>query len=349
MNKLKKELKDWAGALLFAILVATPLRWAIGEPYKIPTPSMEGSLLVGDFLYVSKLHYGARTAKTLLQIPLTFQKIWGTEIPAYLDWIDAPFFRGPGFYEVNRNDNVVFNFPGELENPVDMRTYYIKRCVAIAGDTLEIKNKQVLINDEAQELPQNAQSSYFIKSETKINDRVFRKFKISEVIPSNNGYYVHAGKYSIEKLKSQGFVSEIIALDIDNPNSRTFPQSNSIKWSADNFGPLYIPKKGDVIELTLENIELYQSTILNYDLNDEVEFKDGKLYLEGKEQTSYTFNQDYYFMMGDNRHNSLDSRYWGFVPMDHVVGKAMYTWLSIDDKASLLSSIRWDRVFKEIE
>lgn len=349
MKKLKKELKDWGNALLFAVLVATPLRWAIGEPYKIPTPSMEGSLLVGDFLYVSKLHYGARTAKTLLQVPLTFQKIWGTDIPSYLDWVDAPFLRGPGISEVKRNDNVVFNFPGELENPVDMRTYYIKRCIAVAGDTIEIKSKQVFINGILQELPLNAQSSYFIKPKTRINDRVFKRLDISEIIPSNNGYYVHATKTSIEKLKSQEFVSEIIPLDIDSPISGTFPQSRNINWTADNFGPLYIPKKGDKINLTKDNIELYQNTIVNYDLNDNAEVTEGKLYIDGQEQNTYTFNQDYYFMMGDNRHNSLDSRYWGFVPMDHVVGKALYTWLSIDEKESLFSSVRWERVFRGIE
>lgn len=349
MNKFKKELKEWAGALLFAVLVATPLRWAIGEPYKIPTPSMEGSLLVGDFLYVSKLHYGARTAKTLLQIPLTFQKIWGTEIPSYIDWVNAPFLRGPSISSIKRNDNVVFNFPGELENPVDMRTYYIKRCVAIAGDTIEIKNKQVYINGIAKPLPLNAQSSYFIKSNSKINDRVFKKSDISEVITSSNGYYVHASKESIATLRKYDFIIDIIALSNDNPNSDTFPQSQNISWTADNFGPLYIPRANDVIALTTENVDLYKSTIINYDLNDKAEIKEGKLYLDGLIQSTYTFKQDYYFMMGDNRHNSLDSRYWGFVPMDHVVGKALYTWLSIDEKESLLRSVRWDRVFNRIE
>jgi signal peptidase I len=349
MNKLKKELKDWAGALLFAVLVATPLRWAIGEPYKIPTPSMEGSLLVGDFLYVSKLHYGARTAKTLLQIPLTFQKIWGTEIPSYVDWISAPFLRGPGISQVKRNDNVVFNFPGELQNPVDMRTYYIKRCIAVAGDTIEIRNKQVFINGIVKPLPLNAQSSYFIKSHSKINNRIFKKVGISEVIPNNNGYYVHASKESISALKKYDFISEVVELSNDNSRAGTFPQSENISWTADNFGPLYIPKANDVINLTKENIEMYKSTILNYDLNDNVEIMEDKLYLDEVLQSTYTFKQNYYFMMGDNRHNSLDSRYWGFVPMDHVVGKALYTWLSIDEKESLLSSIRWERVFSSID
>jgi len=349
MKKLKKELKNWGNALLFAVLVATPLRWAIAEPYKIPTPSMEGSLLVGDFLIVSKYHYGARTAKTLLQIPLTFQKIWGTEIPSYLDWIDAPFWRAPGMSKVKKSDAVVFNFPGELENPVDMRTYYIKRCVAIAGDTIEIINKQVFVNNVKLETPQSLQSSYFIKTNTKINERIFKKHNISEIIPNRGGYYVHASKENASAFKQYDFVEGVIDLSIDNPNSDTFPQSSKIAWTADNFGPLYIPKKGQSIKASPINLEIYGKTILNYDLNEDVEIRNGKLYIDGTNQSSYTFNQDYYFMMGDNRHNSLDSRYWGFVPMDHVVGKALYTWFSIDEKENLLSSVRWERVFRRID
>lgn len=349
MKKLKKEIKDWGSALLFAVLVATPLRWAIAEPFKIPTPSMEGSLLVGDFLLVSKYHYGSRTAKTILQIPLTFQKIWGTEIPSYLEWIDAPFWRSPGISEVKKGDAVVFNYPGELENPVDMRTYYIKRCVATAGDTITVINKQVIINGIEQKNAPNQQSSYFIKTNTEIKERIFKKHHISEVTASRGGYYVHASSKNMSAFHDFDFVEEVIELSNDSPDSRTFPQSPNIAWTADNFGPLYIPKKGETIALSSHNVALYGNTIMNYDLNENVEIKSGKLYVDGKMQSSYTFKQDYFFMMGDNRHNSLDSRYWGFVPMDHVVGKAVATWLSIDENESIWNGVRWKRVFKGIE
>lgn len=349
MRKIKKELKDWGGALLFAVLVATPLRWAIAEPFKIPTPSMEGSLLVGDFLLVSKYHYGARTAKTLLQIPLTFQKIWGTEIPSYLDWVQAPFWRGPGFSSVKRNDPVVFNYPVELENPTDMRTYYIKRCVAIAGDTIEIRAKDIYIDGEKQKDPKNAQSSFFIKTSSKINSRIFKKHKISEIIPNRNGYIVQMPKKHVSTFKKYNFVEDVIPLSIDTPNSGIFPQSEDINWTADNFGPLYVPKKGDKIRIDAETLEIYGDVIRHYDLTENVEFSESKLYINGEEANTYTFNQDYYFMMGDNRHNSLDSRYWGFVPMDHIVGKALFTWLSIDENERFWNSIRWSKIFQGIE
>lgn len=347
MKKLVKELKDWGGALLFAVLVATPLRWAIAEPFKIPTPSMEKTLLVGDYLFVSKYHYGARTAKTLLQIPLTFQKIWGTEIPSYLDWIQAPFIRFPGISKVKRNDPVVFNYPAELENPVDMRTYYIKRCIGIAGDTLQIIDKDIYINGSIMESPGVLETSYYIRTDTEIKDRIFIKNDITDFRGVRGGYHIHATKDNIEKLKVFDFIHSIT--EVSSQDSYTFPKSPNIKWTGDNFGPLYIPQQGQTIQATPENLEIYGDVIRHYDLNEGYDIHDGKLYLNGQLVSSYTFNQDYYFMMGDNRHNSLDSRYWGFVPADHIVGKALFTWLSLDSNKSFFSSIRWDRVFKSID
>lgn len=349
MKKIKKELKAWGSALLFAVLVVTPLRWLVAEPYKIPTPSMEGSLLVGDFLVVSKYHYGARTAKTMLQVPLTFQKIWLTEIPSYLDWVQAPFLRGPGISKIKRNDPVVFNFTGELENPVDMRTYYIKRCVAIAGDTIQIKDKQLFLNSKKQNNPKNLQSSFFIKTQSKIKERIFKRHNISEIIQNDQGYIVHATKENAFTFKRYDFVEEVTELDVDVPNSGTYPQSSNIKWTADNFGPLYVPKMGDEIQINMETLELYGDLIKEYDLNENVEIRNNLLFVDDKVKNTYRFKQDYYFMMGDNRHNSLDSRYWGFVPMDHVVGKAIFTWFSIDENQSLFNSIRWNRIFRPIE
>lgn len=346
MNRLKKEIKEWGGALLFAVLVATPLRWAIAEPYKIPTPSMEKTLLVGDFLFVSKYHYGARTAKTLLQVPLTFQKIWGTEIPSYLDWVQVPFVRFPGTSGVQRNDAVVFNFPGELENPVDMRTYYIKRCVGIAGDTIEIRDKQVFINSSRLESPGIHQTSYFVRSTQKLNKRTFLRHDITDVIEVQKGYIIHTTEENAKKLEGMNFIQSITRLNNNDPY--VFPKSADITWTADNFGPLYIPKKGDVIALNENNLTRYRDILLYYDGNEDVEIRHNQLFINGEAIQSYTFKQDYFFMMGDNRHNSLDSRYWGFVPMDHIVGKALFTWFSLDENKPLLSSIRWNRIFKMI-
>lgn len=347
MSKLKKELKDWGGALLFAVLVATPLRWAIAEPYKIPTPSMEKSLLVGDFLLVTKYHYGARTAKTLLQIPLTFQKIWGTEIPSYLDWLDLPFMRLPGISTIKRNDPVVFNYPAELDNPVDMRTYYIKRCVAVAGDTIQIIDQKVYINGALLASPGITQSSYFFKTTTNIKDRVFHNNDITDFYKIRDGYIVHTTAENASLMGNFDFIQQVRALDNNDPG--VFPNIPEIQWTADNFGPLYIPKKGESIKITRQTLEIYADLIQHYDLNDVVLIENGKLFIDGVLQTEYTFNQDYFFMMGDNRHNSLDSRYWGFVPMDHIVGKAVLTWFSIDENKPFLSSIRWNRIFQKID
>lgn len=347
IKTIKSEAKSWAGALLFAVCVATPLRWAIAEPYKIPTSSMEGSLLVGDFLWVSKYHYGARTAKTLLQVPLTFQKIWGTEIPSYLDWVQVPFWRGPGISEVQKGHAVVFNYPRELNVPEDMRTYYIKRCVAVAGDTLAIDNQQLTINSVPLELPMAAQTSYFVSTSKSINERIFKKHKVYEVMRYNNGYIMHTSKEIAMKFENYDFVTDVVPL-VQNQGTGFAPNSIT-DWTTDNFGPLYIPEEGKTIELTSENIAVYGDIIKNFEGNENVHVAEGSISINGEKLTEYTFKQNYYFMMGDNRHNSLDSRFWGFVPEDHVVGKALFTWFSWDSNADWNEKIRWNRIFKGID
>jgi signal peptidase I len=356
-KKKKSALREWLDAIVFAVIAATIIRWAFMSAYTIPTSSMEGTQLVGDFLFVSKIAYGPRTPKTILRIPLTENKIWGTNIPSYLTWIQLPITRLWGYTTVKNRDIVVFNYPEE-DAPVDMKTHYIKRCVAIAGDKLEIKGGQVYINDKVLTNAPTMQHSYKVYIEREPNDKILRDLDITEFEqdpydPQPNERLIWTTKDKIEKLKKLKIFAKI-ELNIrakgkPDPHGRVFPQSQLFPWNEDNFGPLVIPKKGMTIEMTPENIALYGKTIQRLDWNEKVEIEDKTLKINGKKVDKYTFKQDYYFMMGDNRHNSLDSRFWGFVPEDHVVGQASFTWLSLDYNKTLFGGkIRWGRMFTGI-
>ena len=355
--------QEWTDAIVFAVVAATLIRWLIMEAYTIPTPSMENSLLVGDFLFVSKFHYGTRTPKTPLQIPLTHQKIWFTEIPSYVEWIQLPQYRLPGISEVKRGDVVVFNVPGMMENnwglpqsqwkkyPTDLKTNYIKRCVGLPGDVFEIKDRQVYANGTAVENHPGMQYSYVVTAKDEINDRNLEKFDLAgddvrliRKTKSNEAVY--------QMFLTDAVVAEmrklpyIVSVELIPSEGETFPHSGLFsKWTGDNFGKLTIPKEGWTIQVNDSTLALYGTTITDYDHNSEAAIKDGKLLIDGKEVTSYTFKQNYYFMMGDNRHNSHDSRYWGFVPEDHIVGKGFFIWLSIDRDRG---GIRWNRFFNLI-
>ena len=362
-KKPKSALREWWDAVLFAVVAATLIRWLIMEAYTIPTPSMENSMLVGDFLFVSKFHYGTRTPRTPLQIPLTHQKIWFTNIPSYVDWVQLPTSRLPGFSEIKREDVVVFNVPPKELNegkdyPIDLKTNYIKRCVAVSGDVLEIKNKQVIINGKPSNNPIDMQFSYLVTSKDEINERNFNKLELD---PDD---YTYLGRPEENKAVYQMFLTNSKAAEIktlpfvvsvtddyrtgEGQDSRTFPGSKYTPWNGDNYGPLTIPKEGMKIPINDSTLSIYGGVIRDYDHNKNVKIENGKLSIEGKEVAEYTFNQNYYFMMGDNRHNSLDSRYWGFVPEDHIVGKGFFIWLSIDKYADFIHKIRWSRFFKLI-
>lgn len=372
-EKPKTKLREWGDAILFAVVAATLIRWLIMEAYTIPTPSMENSLLVGDFLFVSKFHYGTRTTSTPLQVPLTHQKIWFTNLPSYVEWIKLPQYRLPGFTHVKRNDVVVFNVPPTglnegIDYPVDLKTNYIKRCVAQAGDTLVIKDGDVIVNGVMSEKPPNMQMSYVVTAKDAINERNLSNLGLGpeDYEPlgrSQEGevmYHMWLTTETVDELKKLPYITKVDEEHLSE-TSRIFPYADyygyseyipdSLKkfhWSGDNFGPLWIPQEGVTIDINESTLALYGFTIKTYDHNDDVKIENGKLFIDGKEVTKYTFNQNYYFMMGDNRHNSLDSRYWGFVPEDHVVGKAFFIWLSIDKDGSFLSKIRWSRFFNLI-
>ncbi|MCE7066034.1 signal peptidase I [Dyadobacter sp. CY326] len=380
LKQKKSPIREWFDSVLFAVVAALLIRWLVFSAFVIPTPSMENSLLVGDYLFVSRLHYGTTTPVTPLQVPLTHQTIWGTSIPSYLDWIQLPQYRLPGFTDVKRGDVVVFNLPVEHPqaynkystvlpdlhpHPLDLRSNYIKRCVAIAGDRLEVRAGQVFVNGSAQVNAPRMQQEYFVSTTTPVNEQnVFRKNGITDFsqftetyndsIGSNDefGYIVKTTATLVEKLKTLDFVKRVqpVLSSKGLKEPYLFPASDLLYWNKDNYGPIVVPKKGQTVPLNANNIALYGEVIQNYEHNEGILFANGKITQNGKALTSYTFKQDYYFMMGDNRHNSADSRYWGFVPKDHIVGKAVFVWMSLDpNPVSFFNKIRWDRIFRVIQ
>ncbi len=361
--KKKGFVREWVDAIVFAVIAATIIRLFFIEAYTIPTSSMEKSLLIGDFLFVSKVSYGPRIPNTPLAFPFAHHTIPGINTKAYLEWIKLPYYRLPGFSKIENNDVVVFNYPMEGFRPVDKRENYIKRCVAIPGDVLEVKEGVLHINGEKAYQPEMMQHSYAVKTNgTGFNQRVLRKLDITE-----GGRVSNAGDFTltmtdearkeISELQNVVEVKPSIAeagayAEYIFPNSDPELKSTAKKkffWNVDNFGPITIPKKGETVELTVDNLPIYERLISFYENND-LKIEETTIYINGVEATSYTFKMDYYFMMGDNRHNSADSRFWGFVPEDHIVGKAVFIWLSIDkDATKFLERIRWNRLFSLID
>lgn len=354
-SKVKKSAsREWVDALVFAVVAASLIRWLILEPFTIPTASMEKSLLVGDFLFVSKMHYGTRFPMTPVQVPLTHQKIWGTEIPSYSDIIQLPYFRLPGFSDVKRNDVVVFNYPVEFQYPTDLKTNYIKRAVGISGDVIEVKKGELWVNGAVADKPAEMQYSYDVKTNRPLNVEFFKEYGINQdsflTYSDGSGYMVFATNDMIAKLKNSQVVTSVTKrIQTAGGETGIFPDGLLFGWNRDNYGPLQIPAKGWTVELTQENVVKYSFPIQKYEGLDNVEIREGELFIDGVKAESYTFKQNYYFMMGDNRHDSLDSRYWGFVPEDHIVGKAWFLWLSLDKHESMFSKIRWSRIFNSID
>jgi signal peptidase I len=364
----KGLVREWRDALVFAVMAATFIRWSAVEAYTIPTPSMEGTLLVGDCLVVSKLHYGPQTPQTPLQIPLTHQTIWEKGPQSYSDAIQLPTFRFPGFSSVQRNDIVVFHVPHEQQRPADVRTNLIKRCVAVAGDTVEIRRGQVFLNGQPGAVASQQQNTYFMRVDEP-NDAVRQALHAHGVVDYNEpdglprasidgatgrpGFYISCPAEVAAYFRRQPYVQ---ALTVAEYQARLFPDvadfhdpaaalsSRPQNWQLDTYGPLPVPRQGQMITLTPANAAAYYTIVAQYEHNEGITWQNGMIYQHDRPLTSYTIRQNYYFMMGDNRHNSEDSRFWGFVPEDHVVGKAIFVLYSVDQYADLLHKVRWSRL-----
>jgi signal peptidase I len=438
----KTQVREWIEAIVFAVFAAAFIRMFLIEAYVIPTSSMEGSLLVGDYLFVSKAHYGIRTPETVAMIPLLHNRTPIIDRESYLKSPSLPSFRLPALESIDRNDPVVFNYPeGDsvyvipgrtwsvydkrrrsipanalaaiergafplVTRPIDKMDHYIKRCVAIGGDSIQIIDQQLYINGQPAVNPTNIQFRYLVKHDGALNNRNFSDWGISaedgatqetkgfkllvlsneqkekiqamdpsiEIIP-NLMYWVNVpsgsglsvfNKWGVDErnIRFENSTRTLFTLKPEQADSlqangfvvekyyeteRLFPHDpkNYPNNSVDNFGPLYVPKKGATVILTPETIAPYRRVISVYE-NNSLEEKNGRIYINGQETTQYTFKQDYYWMMGDNRHNSEDSRVWGFVPFNHVVGKPLFIWFSTKE-GSASKGINWDRIFSSAD
>ena len=353
-KKKKSAGREWFDAILFAVIAATLIRGLFIEAYTIPTGSMEKTLLVGDFLFVSKVNFGARLPITPISFPFAHHTMPIIGTKAYYDGIQWKYRRLPGLSKIKRNDVVVFNFPLEADSPyyrpVDKRENYIKRCVAIAGDTLRIINTQVYVNGKASENPEFGETRYFVKSDgTDFNPQTLQDMEIEVQRSTADDYIFNMSKQDAEKIRGWASVKSVTQMirPVNDFEPQIFPFDPQHKWNEDNFGPLIVPKQGWTVQLDSTNFSLYRRAITVYEGN-KVEQIGNTFLINGQKTNSYTFKMNYYWMMGDNRHNSLDSRYWGFVPDDHIVGKALFVWMSWNTNGEFFNKIRWERLFSGI-
>ena len=416
--KPRSELGEWVSSIAFAIIAATLVHTYFMQPFTIPTSSLEKSLLVGDYLFVSKFHYGARVPSTVIAAPMVHDSLPFTGTASYLKRPQLPYTRLPGLQKVKNNDIVCFNWPADslatmwgdtsgkfTYKPVDKKTNYVKRSIGIAGDSLEMRNGYFYINGKKNVLPYRAKLQFYYTFECKepIDQSTYPKFlldkertgvynilseywtndKVQEAIKLN-GNLTKIGSDSLYTEVAGGvnpqFAQRLKMINVDNkininltqeeverlekypltvsvkkinhaPDNAIFPHVEKLKWSQDNFGPIYIPKKGATVKLDAESLPFYKQIIKNYEYNDVV-INGDDIFINGEKADSYTFKQDYFYLIGDNRHNSLDARYWGYVPFDHVLGKPVMIWFSWDANApsftAKLKSIRWDRLFTTV-
>ena len=384
ISSLYRNIYEWGNAIVFATVVATLIHIFFFQMYVIPSSSMEKSLLVGDYLYVSKVTYGPQMPNTPVAFPFVHHTMpFSQTKKSFSEAIKLPYKRLKGLRQIERNDVVVFNFPAGdtvlVENqavtyydvlrdyqeqygkqkgrellekqynivyrPVDKRENYIKRCVALPGDSIKIVDGELFINGKVQDKVVEKQYCYSINTSEPLSQYAIDELGITEISGSGNNYFSPLTDQMVErllKMKNVKSVTRYIATD------ESFPHDPHYKWTADNMGSLWIPKKGATITLTQENLPLYERIIDVYEDND-LEVKNGEIFINGEKAESYTFKMDYYWMMGDNRHNSADSRYWGFVPEDHIVGKASFIWMSADQRGSFPTNIRWNRLFNKVK
>lgn len=418
-NPILRKALEWIDAIVFALIAVYFINTFFFQNYQIPTSSLEKSLLVGDFLFVSKMSYGPRSPMTPLSFPLAQHTMPVVGGKSYIDKPQWKYKRLKGFGDVKRNDIVVFNFPtgdtvatnmesvdyyvlsaynpngsegvksdkrryGEIVyRPVDRRENYVKRCIGLPGETIELKDDVVYIDGELLPNPKMTQHNYMIQTDgTEISSKLFSELGINKDDYSSDGmagqriqdltnadslsmvqlglkingdkkgklyYSIPMTDEMVSEMKAKPFVWSIVKETEPKGSGLYYPLDYQQDWTRDSFGPLWIPKKGATINFDTDTeykVAAYNRCIKNYEGND-FEYRNGKVFINGEETNSYTFTMDYYFMMGDNRHNSADSRVWGFVPEDHVVGKPLLIWLSLEkDKGWFSGKIRWNRLFR---
>lgn len=434
-SPIVRTIMSWVDAIVFALVAVYFVNIYLFQNYQIPSSSLEKTMLVGDFLYVSKISYGARVPNTPLSLPLTQHTlpVFGTK--SYIEWPQWKYKRVKGTGQVKLNDIVVFNFPAGdtvalnyqqedfyalayregrrfypkriemdsltrweqktvydlyynagrkqimenpqiygkvLHRPVDRRENYVKRCVGLPGDTLQIIDAVVHINNQPTDSAKGIQLNYFVQTTgPHISEEMFRELGISkddQTLISNEGWIPYLAEYGLVAQNSQGKINPVyhlpltkemyntlngnkklirkIVIESETFSGQMYPQNLYTKWNRSNYGPIWIPKRGETITLTADNLPIYERCIIAYEGNTLTYDEEG-IFINGEKTDSYTFQMDYYWMMGDNRHNSLDSRYWGFVPEDHIVGKPLVVWLSLDkDRDWFDGKIRWNRLFK---
>jgi signal peptidase I len=347
-KKKRGVLREWIQAIFIALIAVLIIRTFVVEAFMVPTPSMEQTLLIGDFVIVNKVSYGARTLRTPLTFPFAHQSMpFFKNVQGFINAGILPYFRLPGLGKIKHNDVVVFNYPMDDEYPVDHRIHYIKRCVGIPGDTIIIKNSQPYINQQQLESPVGLQFNYSVK--TNSEDPDFFKNQSFSIGGRHNSPYEFRLPLDGEMVKQLKKDPQVVSIKnvFDVPGAYQdfiFPYNHWLPWNSDHFGPLVVPEKGKSIKLSAMNIGLYKRIIEHYEGNDFVE-KDGVFYINNEAVDYYTFEMNYYFMMGDNRHYSADSRFWGFVPEDHILGKASMVLFSLKPQEKSINKIRWNRFF----
>lgn len=408
-NQALLSVMGWVDAIVFALVAVYFINTFLFQNYQIPSSSLEKSLLVGDFLFVSKASYGPRVPNTPLSFPLVQHTFPLLNCKSFIEHPQWDYHRLKGFDNVKRDDIVVFNFPAgdtvalsmtnpdyhslcfqfgkDMVNsrkdifgdivyrPVDRRENFVKRCVAISGDWLQIKDNQIYVNGQKQAKIPGIQFNYYVQTDgTRLSADLLDKLNISVddrnllTDPQPNQQLAEQAQYEIvdsgfdpkfpiyhfplneETYNKLQKVTGVTKIKIEQSNKLdVFPLGGHKSWTRDNYGPIWIPKRGTTLALNAYNFPIYERVIRVYE-NNKLDVKDGVYYLNGKPTKTYTFKMDYYWMMGDNRHNSADSRYWGFVPEDHVVGRPVMVWLSLDkDKGWFSGKIRWNRFFKNAE
>ena len=408
-NRTLLGVMGWVDAIVFALVAVYFINTFLFQNYQIPSSSLEKSLLVGDFLFVSKASYGPRIPNTPLSFPLVQNTFPLLNCKSYIEYPHWDYHRLKGFDCIKHDDIVVFNFPpgdtvamkvtnpdyyslcymygrnvvnsrkdifGDIVyRPVDRRENFVKRCIATSGDWLQIRNNQVYVNGQKQKKIPGIQFNYLIQTDgTRFSAELMDKLGISvddRLLLTGSQPNEQAKEQALEQIKQSGLdpkfpiyhfplnessyremqkVAGITKIKLEQSNLfDVFPLGGHKSWTRDNYGPVWIPKKGSTLVLNTYNFPVYERIIRVYE-NNKLEVKSGEYYINDKPTKTYTFKMDYYWMMGDNRHNSADSRYWGFVPEDHIVGRPVMVWLSLDkDKGWFEGKIRWNRFFKNAE